>query len=238
MGARNQPRRLFRPCRLDRTARARGHGPAKRGRDRQRALLRVRGPRRLAPRGRDARGSAVRPADPPPARDRPARDVRLASAAARRGRGPTRAAHPVRGAAGADRVRLPVRPCGAGSGNRHDRRADRLADAWPDALPARRRAPGDRSCRGGAARANLGGPGTSLALLAALRDELRRARSADVAAGRPPVAVRARAMDTGRRRGALARADHGAVARRPELDAVGRPRLPRARARAPAADDS
>ena len=144
----------------------------------------------------------------------------------------------LRGGACADRVRLPAQPCGAGRGNRDGHRPARLADARTDALPARRRAPGDCRGRARAARENVGRRGAAVPLLAALRDELRRARAADVAPRRPPVAVRARALDAGRRGGGLARADDGALAGRSGLDAAGCAGLPRSRARAAAADDT
>ena len=177
-GAGEQPRRPVRPCRRNSAASARRHGPPGRRRDRERAVLRVRGPRRIAPRGRDAPGSPLRPSGAPPARDRPPRLVRLASAAARRSRGPARAARAARRAAGADRLRLPPEPCGARRGDRADGRPHRVADARPDALPARRRASRDRRRRAGIAQQDLGRGGAPLALLAALRHEFRRARTA------------------------------------------------------------
>ena len=69
--------------------------------------------------------------------------------------------------------------------------------ARPRAAPARRRAPRDRRGRGAAARADVGGRGAAVALLAALRHELRGARAARHLPRRPAAAARAGA--SGRR---------------------------------------
>src|SRR6185437_6327098 len=151
----------------------------------------------------------------------------------RRGREPPGAAGATRRCTGSAVTGLPA-PVGlAPPRDRYGRRAARLDASRPDALPARRGAPRDHGLRGAPTRRDLERPGQAVAVRAALRHELRRARGAGVPRVRPPLAGRAGAVHPVCRLAPVARADDGAVAGRPSLALPGRAGLPPAGARAP-----
>ena len=96
-------------------------------------------------------------------------DVLLAADSARRSGWATRADVADRRAPLAAHVRLLLGHLDPRRRHRHDRRDARLAAAWPDALPPRRRAPRDRSGRAGNLSATWDGRDEAVAVLAALR---------------------------------------------------------------------
>src|SRR5438132_4821129 len=91
--------------------------------------------------------------------------------------------------------------------------------------------------RDGVARRRVGRACSALALLSALRDELRRTRGAGLGGRRAALAACRRRLHAFRRHARLAGADDGTLAARPDLALPGRAGLSPPGARAAAVDD-
>src|SRR5205823_7928505 len=92
-------------------------------------------------------------------------------------------------------------------------------------------------CRGAYPRIDLARRRPPLPVLASLRDQLRRSGPSGHLRVRAPLGAADGRLHAGRGYARLARADDGALAARPGLEATYREGVPRARARAPALDD-
>src|SRR4051794_6590384 len=229
------------PAACRRRARApapRRHGPPERRGDRQRALLGLRRRRRDASAGADAPPAGAAPAASARPRARPPVGLARARPAAGRRRA-------VQGALADSCGGLRAARSGLRRGAVVDRGRHRplgpppLHDpARPRAAPPRCGAPRDRRHRGASPGRDLGGEREAVALLAAVRDELRRARSPRHLLRRPAAAARARVLVAARRPRALARADDGAVAHGAEVLAPLLACVPPSRPGAAAPDDA
>src|SRR5207245_6754693 len=132
---------------------------------------------------------------------------------------------------------LPPEVRRASARDRARRAAARMALPRPDALLARRRASRDRGRRVGLARRRVGRACSALALLSALRDELRRTRGAGLGGRRAALDACRRRLHAFRRHARLAGADDGALAARPDLALPGLAGLSPPGPRAAAVDD-
>src|SRR3954453_10670782 len=229
------------PAACRRRARApapRRHGPPERRGDRQRAILGLRRPR----------GDACAGAEPPPAGAPPAASARprarppvgLARARAAAGWGRAVQGALADSCGGLRAARSGVRRGGVVDRGRHRPLGPPpLHDpARPRAAPPRCGAPRDRRHRGASPGRDLGGEREAVALLAAVRNELRRARSPRDVLRRPAAAARAGVLVAARRPRALARADDGAVAHGAEVLAPLLACVPPSRPGAAAPDDA